>query len=142
MGFKTVLPRLIPHLEDGQVIHFMTGNFGSLILRRMMRKMEKKSKFAPIEPMVFYPAVIIVAIFGGLMALFPELSSTFVDIGYALVMQNMTAVLLMGGLRLPGCLSVAGFRPFRPGAPGWPGKQPGFSTFAWVSMMFCCGILI
>jgi len=38
VGFKMVFERLIPHLEDGQVIHFMTGNFGSLILRRMMRE--------------------------------------------------------------------------------------------------------
>lgn len=38
VGFKPVFERLIPHLEDGQVIHFMTGNFGSLILRKMMRE--------------------------------------------------------------------------------------------------------
>ncbi len=38
VAFKTIFERLIPHLEDGQVIHFMTGNFGSLMLRRMMRE--------------------------------------------------------------------------------------------------------
>ncbi len=38
IGFKTVFERLIPHLEDGQVLHFLTGNFGSLMLRRMMRE--------------------------------------------------------------------------------------------------------
>jgi len=44
VGFKTVFERLIPHLEDGQVIHFMTGNFGSLILRKMMREAGSKAK--------------------------------------------------------------------------------------------------
>jgi opine dehydrogenase len=30
---------LIPHLEDGQVIHIFTDNYASLILRKMMREM-------------------------------------------------------------------------------------------------------
>jgi opine dehydrogenase len=30
---------LIPHLEDGQVIHIFTDNYGSLLLRRLMREM-------------------------------------------------------------------------------------------------------
>lgn len=30
---------LVPHLEDGQVIHIFTDNYGSLILRRIMREM-------------------------------------------------------------------------------------------------------
>lgn len=38
VGFKPFFERLIPHLEDGQVIHFSTANFGSLLLRKMMRE--------------------------------------------------------------------------------------------------------
>ena len=38
VGFKKVLAEMVPYLEDGQVIHFMTGNFGSLMLRRLMRE--------------------------------------------------------------------------------------------------------
>ena len=30
---------LIPHLEDGQVIHIFTDNYGTLLLRKMMREM-------------------------------------------------------------------------------------------------------
>lgn len=37
IGYKAFLEKLIPHLEDGMVIHFTTANFGSLILRKMMR---------------------------------------------------------------------------------------------------------
>ena len=101
---------------------------------------KKKFKFAPIEPMVFYPAVIIVAIFGGIMALFPELSSTFVDVGYAFVMQNMTAVFLWVGLGCLGACLWLAFGRFGRVRLGGPEDKPEFSTFAWVSMMFCCGI--
>ncbi len=38
VGFKPFFERLIPYLEDGQVIHFTTANFGSMILRKMMRE--------------------------------------------------------------------------------------------------------
>jgi opine dehydrogenase len=36
-GFPVFIEKLIPHLEDGMVIHFTTGNYGSLMLRKMMR---------------------------------------------------------------------------------------------------------
>jgi len=36
VGNKAFLEKLIPHLEDGMVIHFATDNFDSLILRKMM----------------------------------------------------------------------------------------------------------
>ena len=38
IAFERLFDLLIPCLEDGQVIHFMTGNFGSLILRKKMRE--------------------------------------------------------------------------------------------------------
>lgn len=38
VAFKPIFQRLIPCLDDGQVLHFMTGNFGSLMLRKMMRE--------------------------------------------------------------------------------------------------------
>ncbi len=38
IGYKAFLEKLIPHLEDGMAIHFTTANFGSLILRKMMRE--------------------------------------------------------------------------------------------------------
>ncbi len=38
IGYKAFFEKLIPHLEDGMVIHFTTANFGSLILRKMMRE--------------------------------------------------------------------------------------------------------
>lgn len=35
---------LVPHLEDGQVIHIFTDNYGSLLLRRLMREMSCTKK--------------------------------------------------------------------------------------------------
>ena len=38
VGYKAFLEMLIPCLEDGMVVHFTTANFGSLIMRKMMRE--------------------------------------------------------------------------------------------------------
>ncbi len=38
VGYKAFLENLIPHLEDGMAVHFTTANFGSLIMRKMMRE--------------------------------------------------------------------------------------------------------
>ena len=38
-GHEPIFRALIPHLEDGQVINIFTDNFGSLLLRRLMRDM-------------------------------------------------------------------------------------------------------
>ncbi|MDL2226077.1 NAD/NADP octopine/nopaline dehydrogenase family protein [Deltaproteobacteria bacterium OttesenSCG-928-M10] len=38
LGHRPFFEKLIPALEDGQVIHIIPDNFGSLILRRMMRE--------------------------------------------------------------------------------------------------------
>lgn len=39
MAHEPFFRELIPHLEDGQVIHIFTDNYASLILRRLMREM-------------------------------------------------------------------------------------------------------
>ncbi len=44
VGTKAFLEKLIPHLEDGMVIHFSTANFGSLLMRKMMREMNCTKK--------------------------------------------------------------------------------------------------
>ena len=38
-GHEPIFRQLIPHLEDGQVIHIFADNFGCLLLRRLMREM-------------------------------------------------------------------------------------------------------
>jgi opine dehydrogenase len=37
-GHRPFMEKLIPHLEDGQVIHIFPDNFGSLIFRKLMRE--------------------------------------------------------------------------------------------------------
>jgi opine dehydrogenase len=44
MAHEPFFREMIPCLEDGQVIHIFTDNFGTLILRRMMREMGCKKK--------------------------------------------------------------------------------------------------
>jgi len=38
VGNRAFLEKLIPYLEDGMVIHFTSGNFGSLMMKKMMRE--------------------------------------------------------------------------------------------------------
>lgn len=38
IGHKVFFDKMIPHLEDGQVISIFTDNYGSLVLREMMRQ--------------------------------------------------------------------------------------------------------
>ncbi|MBO8181836.1 MAG: NAD/NADP octopine/nopaline dehydrogenase family protein [Archaeoglobus sp.] len=37
MGHKTFFERMIPHLEDGQIISLFPDNYGSLVLRKMLK---------------------------------------------------------------------------------------------------------
>lgn len=39
MAHEPFFRELIPHIEDGQVIHIFTDNYGTLLLRKMMREM-------------------------------------------------------------------------------------------------------
>ena len=39
MAHEPFFRELIPHLEDGQVIHIFTDNYGTMLLRKMMREM-------------------------------------------------------------------------------------------------------
>jgi opine dehydrogenase len=44
LGFDKLFDKLIPCLEDGQFIHFPTGNFGSLLLRHKMTQANNNKK--------------------------------------------------------------------------------------------------
>lgn len=44
VAFDRLFELLVPCLEDGQIIHFMAGNFGSLLLRKKMRELDFKKK--------------------------------------------------------------------------------------------------
>lgn len=43
-GHKPFFEKLIPHLEDGQIINIFPDNFGALMLRNMMEKAGSKAK--------------------------------------------------------------------------------------------------
>jgi opine dehydrogenase len=38
VGYTRFFEELLPHLEDGMVVHLLPGNFGSLVFRKMMRE--------------------------------------------------------------------------------------------------------
>ena len=39
IAHETVFRQVIPHLEDGQVIHITTDNYGTLLFRKLMREL-------------------------------------------------------------------------------------------------------
>lgn len=43
-GHRPFMEKLIPHLEDGQVVHIFPDNFGSLIFRKLMRELKCDKK--------------------------------------------------------------------------------------------------
>lgn len=43
-GHESIFRAMIPHLEDGQIINIFTDNFGSLLLRKIMREMNCNKK--------------------------------------------------------------------------------------------------
>lgn len=44
VAHEQTFKNLIPHLEDGQVIHIFTDNFGTLLLRKLMRELNCTKK--------------------------------------------------------------------------------------------------
>ncbi|MDR3038711.1 MAG: BCCT family transporter [Candidatus Adiutrix sp.] len=106
--------------------------------------MEKTSpnpqKFAPIEPVVFWPSLILVALFGGLMSFFPDIAGRGVNAAYAWVMQNLSSMFMLFGVAAFAIVFWLGFSRYGRIKLGGPEDKPEFSTFSWVCMLFCAGV--
>ena len=97
-------------------------------------------KSAPIEPIVFWPSLALVAIFGILMTCFPETSSKAVSASYGWIMRNTSSAFMIFGAASFAIVLWLGLSRYGQVKLGGPGDKPEFSTFSWVSMLFCAGI--
>jgi len=101
---------------------------------------KNNTQFAPVESMVFWPALIVAAVFGSLMAFFPETAALGVNASYAWVMRNLSsAFMIFGAASFALVLWLAASRYGRIKLGG-PEDEPEFSTFSWISMLYCAGI--
>ncbi|MDR1920613.1 MAG: BCCT family transporter [Candidatus Adiutrix sp.] len=105
-----------------------------------MEKTEAKLKAAPIEPIVFFPSLVLVALFGGAMAFFPDVAGGWVNSSYAFIMKNLTSMFMLIGVAAFVCVAWLGFGRYGHVRLGGPDDQPEFSKISWISMLFCAGI--
>ncbi|UQZ90179.1 choline transporter [Deltaproteobacteria bacterium Smac51] len=99
-----------------------------------------KNKNAPIEPLVFWPSLTIVAAFGLAMAFFPDVAGVWVNSSYSFVMKNLSSLFMVFGVAAFLAVLWLGFGRYGHVRLGGPEDLPEFSTFSWVSMLFCSGV--
>lgn len=100
----------------------------------------KELKSAPIDHLIFWPSLIIVAAFGLGMAFLPNLAETWVKSSYAFIMNNLSSVFMLFGAGALGVILWLGFGPYGRVRLGGPAEKPEFSTFSWICMLFCAGV--
>jgi len=97
-------------------------------------------KFAPIEPVIFWPSLAVVAVFGCLMAFFPDTAALGVNSAYAWVMRNLSSAFMIFGVAAFSIVIWLACSRYGHIKLGGPEDKPEFSTFSWVCMLFCAGV--
>ncbi|MDR1165103.1 MAG: BCCT family transporter [Deltaproteobacteria bacterium] len=105
-----------------------------------MTKDHNPRKFAPIEPVVFFPSIAIVALAAIAMIAFPAQAAAKVSASYAFIMKNLSSMFMFFGFFAFATVIVLGFGRYGNTRLGGPDEKPEFSTFSWISMLFCAGI--
>jgi BCCT family betaine/carnitine transporter len=105
-----------------------------------MTEIDPHRQAAPIEPVVFIPAIILVAVFGIIMSMFPDIAGRGVHTAYAFVTKNLSSMFMIFGVFsfvIVGWLALSRYGQVRLGGPD---DKPEFSTFSWICMLFCAGV--
>ncbi|MDR1310184.1 MAG: BCCT family transporter [Deltaproteobacteria bacterium] len=105
-----------------------------------MENSSPSPKTAPIEPVVFWPSLLLVALFGGIMAFAPDYAGRGVNSSYAFIMKHLSSLFMLGGVAAFVCVVWFGFGRYGNVRLGGPQEKPEFSTFSWISMLFCAGV--
>lgn len=93
-----------------------------------------------IDYKLMWPGVIITALIGSLLALFPSQGAAVVDAIFALVAHNFKWLYLLFGFFCVGFMIWLGLSPWGAIKLGAPEDEPEFSNYTWAAMMFCAGI--
>ncbi|MDR2351619.1 MAG: BCCT family transporter [Deltaproteobacteria bacterium] len=107
--------------------------------------MGKKDEFlkpifprAPIERSIFVPSILLLVFIAFFMLCYPEKAESKVSYAYSLIINNFSSVfMLFGFFSFLGVLYL-GFGPY--GEVRLGAEKPEFSTFSWISLLFCAGI--
>jgi BCCT family betaine/carnitine transporter len=97
-------------------------------------------KSASIDHGLMWPGVIVTAIIGVLLSLFPKSGKAVVDSLFGILTHNFKWLFLLFGLFCVLFLIWLAFSKWGDIKLGNPEDKPEFSTYAWASMIFCAGI--
>lgn len=87
-----------------------------------------------------WPGVIVTALIGLLLALFPVQGKAAVDAIFAFITHNFKWLYLLFGLFCVVFLIWLGLSRWGAIKLGGPEDEPEFSTYTWAAMIFCAGI--
>ncbi|MFZ0614384.1 MAG: BCCT family transporter [Desulfobacterales bacterium] len=97
-------------------------------------------KTSSINYALMWPGVIVTALIGLLLALFPVEGKAAVDAIFAFITHNFKWLYLLFGLFCVAFLIWLGFSRWGSIKLGTPEDEPEFSTYTWAAMIFCAGI--
>ncbi|MFZ0132078.1 MAG: BCCT family transporter [Desulfobacterales bacterium] len=97
-------------------------------------------KTSSINYALMWPGVIVTALTGLLLALFPVEGKAAVDAIFAFITHNFKWLYLLFGLFCVVFLIWLGFSRWGAIKLGTPEDEPEFSTYTWAAMIFCAGI--
>lgn len=97
-------------------------------------------KGAPLEPVVFIPALLIVLFVGLIMSFRPELAAPAVDAAYKFITKNFSSMFMIAGVLAFITVMWLAFGRYGQVKLGHEKDEPEFSYFSWICMLFCAGV--
>jgi BCCT family betaine/carnitine transporter len=97
-------------------------------------------KSAPIDKLVFWPALIVVVATIVPLIVFPEASAEVLSRILGVITQNLGFLFLWFTIGALGVLLWFAFGRYGSVKFGDPGDEPEFRTVSWIGMLFCAGI--
>ena len=89
---------------------------------------------------IFTTALLTLAAIAGPLMVWPEAGGRLVDTLYGFLTSQLGVVYIWAGTATLGFVLWLGLGRYGSVVLGTPGAAPSFSTFSWVSMLFCAGV--
>ena len=89
---------------------------------------------------IFTTALVTLGAIAGPLMVWPEAGDRLVDTLYSFLTSQLGVVYIWAGTATLGFVLWLGLGRYGRVVLGTPGRAPSFSTFSWVSMLFCAGV--